>query len=457
MAKLFIEDTSLVAIGDAIRSKGSTVETVSLPLIYGSNNVDADGNTTGESCKYDLFSVVVTIPGASKIKAYVKWCLVSREDGYILNINETSKFYGNGSKREETRTYDGDTITINARSAFGGSQYFYYFKIYGLDASGAEMTSYEVVSGDTKTYSPAEMAEAIRALPTSSGGITPEGELEITENGTYDVTEYASAAVNVPTGIFPEGTQHITENGTYNIAQYENVLVEVASSSGGDSEDSDLLMWLVENDGYTDAKKEGFYNDKFTRIGDYAFYFKPIAGTIELPNVTLIGSYSFASMSMYKFTKFIAPKLTSIGAYAFNQSPYLENIEAENVEEIYSNVFQGCTALKEVKFPKITSIGSNAFRSCSSLTKVDLGSNMTSSILTRTFNACSNLTALILRNADTIVGLGATNAFDSTPIVSGTGYIYVPRALISTYKTASNWSNYAAQFRAIEDYPEICG
>ena len=48
---------------------------------------------------------------------------------------------------------------------------------------------------------------------TLNEGITPTGELAITSNGTYNVTDYAAANVNVPEKQL--GTKTITENGTY--------------------------------------------------------------------------------------------------------------------------------------------------------------------------------------------------------------------------------------------------
>ena len=123
------------------------------------------------------------------------------------------------------------------------------------------------------------------------------------------------------------------------------------------------------------------------------------------------------------------------------------------------------TALfKTLKFPKVTTLvyntsnkRSQAFGFNSKVTKIDFGSTL-ENIPDETFYYCSNLGTLILRSETMIPMLKtAANVFYNTKIAKGTGYVYVPAALIEEYKAAQYWSEIAAQFRAIEDYPDICG
>lgn len=85
-----------------------------------------------------------------------------------------------------------------------------------------------------------------------------------------------------------------------------------------------------------------------------------------------------------------------------------------------------------------------------------LASEEITSIRAYCFAGCTKLQALILRNTN-VVALANTNAFQSTPIASGNGFVYVPAALVDSYKAATNWTTYANKIRSIEDYPNVAG
>lgn len=94
-----------------------------------------------------------------------------------------------------------------------------------LDSINAFLGKYEAVyvSGDTLVfadYNPVKDG----VLSIDSNGLIPEGTLEITKNGAYDVGTYAAVEVEVDP---PSGTMMIVQNGTYDVTKYAEARVEL--------------------------------------------------------------------------------------------------------------------------------------------------------------------------------------------------------------------------------------
>jgi hypothetical protein len=143
-----------------------------------------------------------------------------------------------------------------------------------------------------------------------------------------------------------------------------------------------------------------------------------------------------------------------IQEYAFYNCRKLKKVEFTNAWTTGYSTFFGCSALETANFPNAWEMSGYAFAKCSSLKRFDspLLRLIGDSALRK-----SGIETLIIRKTDGLCTLYNTDTLVDTPIANGTGYIYVPRALVDSYKAASNWSNFSSQIRAIEDYPDIVG
>lgn len=118
-----------------------------------------------------------------------------------------------------------------------------------------------------------------------------------------------------------------------------------------------------------------------------------------------------------------------------------------------------CSSLVKFSAPNLNgSCAGYVFYGCGKLRYIDIGKATSLDV-----NAIGGLHAIetvIMRKSDTVVPL--SNKFTNNHSITREDYtyycyFYVPKALIEDYKVATNWSNYANRFRAIEDYPDITG
>ena len=199
---------------------------------------------------------------------------------------------------------------------------------------------------------------------TLNEGITPTGELAITSNGTYNVTDYASANVNVPEKQL--GTKTITTNGTYNASDdnldgYSEVEVE---TSGVDIND-----YYLTSGSYSEIRK---YIKKIPLIDTSAVtnMYSMFSGCVELRAIPQLNTSAVTNMSsMFHNCGYLKtiPQLDTSSVTNMNNMFYfcpslitIPQLDTSNVTDT-SVMFYNCqslTTIPQLDLSKVTNVRS---------------------------------------------------------------------------------------------------
>ena len=237
----------------------------------------------------------------------------------------------------------------------------------------------------------------------------------------------------------PSGTLKITENGTHDVTNYESVNVNVASSGSG----TDMLQARVDA---TNSCEYLFYRYTGSNVD--------FISNLETSNVTDMGSMFYNCSNLTTIPQLDTSNITDM-ASMFSGCSSLTSVSLTNTSKVTNiyGMFSSCVSLTSVPQLNIRNVTNmnNTFKGCSALETIDITYYNLSSNVSNFASNCTALKSLIIRSFGTNYVL-SSNAFNNSGIASGTGYIYVPRNMVDTLKSATNWSTYASQIRALEDY-----
>ena len=215
--------------------------------------------------------------------------------------------------------------------------------------------------------------------------------------------------------------------------------------------------------------------DGVTHVGHYAFHYCYALSEASFPDsLQNIGEYAFSYCMALREVR-IPEGLTTIQRCAFQDCYSIESVHLpDSITSMAENIFCSCRNLKSVNIPRgITSIPSSFCRHCYALEKIDIPNHITY-IGDDAFYECYRLTEVRFHADITTIRSGAfrycramrnyycyrteppnlTSSYVFSEI-PGCCMIWVPkstdRTVLTAYKTASNWSNYANHMAEMED------
>lgn len=259
------------------------------------------------------------------------------------------------------------------------------------------------LKGETKIVTPTKENQTI--LPSEGkNGLTsvfvekipdeyiiPSGEINISQNGTYDVTDEAIANVNIPEKVL--GTKSITSNGTYkavddNLDGYSEVEVE---TSGVDIWD----YYFRQPEGNMQSQYSSYIKKvPLVDTSNLIYAIDMFAGLSNLQEVPLvdIGKCTTTSSMFYG-----CKKITSI--------PLLNTQNVTNM----GSMFQNCISLITIPLlntSKVTNVY-NMFDECVSLTSIPLLNTQNVINMSNMFGDCRSLTSIPLFNTSKVTNMGS--------------------------------------------------
>lgn len=202
---------------------------------------------------------------------------------------------------------------------------------------------------------------------------------------------------------------------------------------------------IITSSAFSQTSNMRWVSGNVVEIQKDAFYGCSTLSSISFPECTVIGESAFGYVNNFGPVSFYIPKVVSIGSHAFEGTnisgsiidlPSCEYIGdwglgGHNIPSVNLPVcgHLGCAALywgyfSSITLPVCSVIGSSAFSGCRYLSRIQL-------------------------DYSGVATLSNSNAFDYTPIASGSGKIIVPTSLVDAYRVAENWSYFASMIDTI--------
>ena len=250
----------------------------------------------------------------------------------------------------------------------------------------------EITQNGEQTITADTGYDGLSSVEVTTNVPQPSGKITITQNGTdIDVSSYATADVNVPAGITPTGTINITTNGTHDVTTYASASVSVPSQK---------------------------YAPKWVRFGgsntNYAYQGNNLdyeVANLDTSNITNMRSMfeRCGNLTSLNLNEWNMSNVTNT-SYMFNQCSNLTtlNISGWNTSSLSdaSYMFYNTQKLSTLNIsgwntPSLTNT-SYMFYLCKALTSLDLSDWNTSNVtnMTQMFMLSNNLTTINLSSFD---------------------------------------------------------